>query len=335
MTNLKSKLIELAIVFILGIVAMQMSVNASNENIQILEKATGDYIIYIKDNLDTDFEFAFSNDVSADKSTLTYYSAETDSAETNANKVAFVNNVTKSLFTNTTYMWVRNGTDYILEDIEVDLSKAIHEYDLQYAASLTKIIKVDTTKTNTTEETINGKKVTTTVGKVVLTEPGDYSYLLIEEPYSEDYTKLINLATRISKFNSQTDMYTQIQVYSEFLNKFRELMPNQLAEWTKVQGNEILQPEDSEDGEKYILWIKEEGSSTQALNEDSLTQALNLDIQFLTSHKQYSEEKIMEKITTKSPITYDNNTLLIVLTILVIAIIIVCIRIKILNKKVK
>ena len=38
MTNLKSKLIILAIVFILGIIAIQMSVNASNENIQILEK---------------------------------------------------------------------------------------------------------------------------------------------------------------------------------------------------------------------------------------------------------------------------------------------------------
>ena len=81
MTNLKSKLIVLAIVFILGIIAIQMSVNASNENIQILEKTTGDYIIYIKDNLDTDFEFAFSNDASADKNALTYYSAETDSAE--------------------------------------------------------------------------------------------------------------------------------------------------------------------------------------------------------------------------------------------------------------
>lgn len=326
MTNLKSKLIVLAIVFILGIIAIQMSVNASNENIQILEKTTGDYIIYIKDNLDTDFEFAFSNDASADKNALTYYSAETDSAESDANKVAFVNNVTKSLFTNTTYMWVKNGTDYILEGVEIDLSKAIHEYDLQHAATLTKIIKVDTTKTNTTEETVDGKKVTKTVGKVVLTEPGNYSYILIEEPSSDDYTKLMDLATRISKFNSQTDMYTQIQVYSEFLSKFKNLVPNQEADWKEVQENEILQPENSEDGEKYILWIKQ---------KDPATQTLNLDIQFLTSHKEYSEEKIMEKITTKLPVTYDNNTLLIVLAVLVLAIIVVCIRIKMLNKKEK
>ena len=46
-----------------------------------------------------------------------------------------------------------------------------------------------------------------------------------------------------------------------------------------------------------------------------------------------SEEKIMEKITTKLPITYDNNTLLIVLGILVVLTTVVFIRIRILNKK--
>lgn len=321
MTNLRSKLIILAIIFMLGLIAIQTSVYASNENIQILKKNTGDYIIYVKDNLNTDFEFAFSNDKSADETALSYCDAQED---TNGNKIAFVNRTTKDLFLAPTYMWVRRGTDYVLEAVEVDLSKAINENDLQYAANLTKIIKVDTSKTNTTEETIDGKKVTTTVGKVVLTEQGDYSYILIEEPNSEDYAKLTDLATRISKFNSETDMYTQIQVYSEFFNKFNSLAPNDTAEWTKVKENEILQPEDSEDGEKYILWIK-----------DDTNQETTLDIQFLTSHKEYSEEKIIEKITTKLPVTYDNNTLLIVLAILIIAIIVVSIRIKLLNKKEK
>jgi len=321
MTNLKYKLIIVAIIFILGLIAIHTSVFASNENVQILEKNTGDYIIYVKDNLNTDFEFAFSNDKLADKNILTYYSAETDS---NGNKIAFVNSETISLFSAPTYMWVKTEADYVLEGIEIDLSKAINENDLQIAANLTKIIKVDTTKTNTIEETIDGKKVTTTVGKVVLTEQGDYSYILIEEPDSEDYDKLTELATRISKFNSETDMYTQIQVYSEFFNKFKFLAPNNAAEWIKVENNEIFQPEDSEDGEKYILWIKQDDGTTE-----------KLDIQFLTSYKEYSEEKIVETITTKLPVTYDNNILLIVLAILVAAIIFVCIRIKMLSKKEK
>lgn len=321
MTNLKSKLIILAIIFVLGLIAIQTSVFASNENIQILEKNTGDYIIYVKDNLNADFEFAFSNDLNADKETLSYYLAETDS---NGNKIAFVNSATISLFSAPTYMWVKVGTDYIVEGVEVDLSKAINENDLQIAANLTKTIKVDTTKTNTTEETIDGKKVTTTVGKVVLTEQGDYSYILIKETDSEKYAKLTDLATRISKFNSETNMYTQIQVYSEFFNKSKELAPDNAAEWIKVENNEILQPADSEDGEKYILWIKQDNGTTE-----------KLDIQFLTSYKEYSEEKIVEKITTKLPVTYDNNILLIVFDVLIVAIIFVCIRIKMLNKKEK
>lgn len=319
MTNLKSKLIILAIIFMLGIIVIQTSIFASNENVQILEKNTGDYIIYVKDNLNTEFEFAFSNDVSADKNVLTYYSAETDS---NGNKIAFVNSATISLFSNPTYMWARVGTEYVLEGIEIDLAKAINENDLQIAANLTKTIKVDTTKTNTTEETIDGKKITTTVGKVVLTEQGDYSYILIKE--TEEYAKLADLATRISKFNSETDMYTKVQVYSEFFNKAKELLPSNTAEWIKVENNEILQPENSENGEEYILWIKQDGATAE-----------KLDIQFLTSYKEYSEEKIIETITTKLPVTYDNNILLIVLAVLILAIIVVCIRIKMLNKKEK
>lgn len=332
MVNFKFKTIILLIFTFIVIFGFGGIVNASNENIQILEKNTKDYIIYVKDNLDTDFEFAFSNDMSADKNTLTYYSAETDSPEANANKVAFVNSATKSLFLAPTYMWVRVGTNYILEGEKIDLSKAINEDDLQTVANLTKTIKVDTTKTNTKEETIDGKKVTTTTGKVVLTEEGDYSYILIEAKNSDDYIKLTDLATRISKFNSETDMYTQIQVYSEFFNKFKSLAPNESTEWKKVNENEILQPEDSEDGEKYVLWIKQEKSTTKE-QEDSITSII--DIQFLTSYKKYSEEKIIETITTKLPVTYDNNTLLVVLAILVFAIIVVCIRIKMLSKKEK
>ena len=84
-----------------------------------------------------------------------------------------------------------------------------------------------------------------------------------------------------------------------------------------------MQPEDAEDGEQYILWIRESQNN----------QTTKLDIQFLTSRKQYSEERIIETITTKLPITYDNNTLLIVLAILILVSVVVCIRIKTLKNK--
>ncbi len=321
-----SKLIVLIIAFLLSIVIMQISVYATNENIEILEKSNGDYLIYIKDNLNNDFEFAFSNVANADKNSLSYMDSETDGTGENASKVAYVNSVTKALFNQPTYMWARIGTNYILEGVQVDLSKAMHEYDLQYAASLTKEIDVDTTKTNTVKETIDGKEITTTVGKVVLTninENANYSYILVKLPNSQEYNKLMDLATRVSKFNSTTNMYTRINIYNEFLNTFNNLIPSDTDNWIDVQENEILQPEDAEDGEQYILWIRESQNN----------QTTKLDIQFLTSHKQYSEERIIETITTKLPITYDNNTLLIVLAILILVSVVVCIRIKTLKNK--
>ena len=58
-----------------------------------------------------------------------------------------------------------------------------------------------------------------------------------------------------------------------------------------------------------------------------------LDVQFMTS--KYEEEKVTEKITTKLPVTYDDNRLLIVLAVLVIATIVVSVRISSLKKEEK
>ena len=130
----------------------------------------------------------------------------------------------------------------------------------------------------------------------------------------------MKLATRISKINSKTDMYTQIETYSEFLKLFNSLKPNSEAGWIKADKNVIYQPEDAEDGEEYVLWIKDNNTG-------------DIDVQFLSSTKKESTEKVKETITTKLPVTYDNNTLLIVFAILIILIVVVAIRIKYLNKK--
>lgn len=327
MVKLKSKLIISTIVFILALITMQLSIYAANENIEIVQKSNSDYLIYIKDNLNTDFKFAFSNNKNEDKDILTFKKAETDSIEQNANKIAFVNSTTISLFTNPTYMWVKDETDnYIVEGIEIDLNQAISENELKSIESVTKIIPADTKQTTTTETEEDGKKVTTTVGKVVLPETQvDYEYILVELPNSIEYNNLMKLATRISKFNSETDMYTKINVYKEFNRLVTELRPDSnTSKWIEADGNEIEQPADAENGTQYVLWINEN-------NGESSKQ----DVHFLTSYKEVSEERIIEKITTKLPVTYDNNMLLVVLAILIIATIVVCIRIKTLSKKEK
>ena len=326
MSKSKTKLIISAIVFTLVIIAMQLSIYATNEDIEIVQKSNNDYLIYVRDNLNTDFKFAFSNNKNEDRALLTFKKAETDSTEEGANKIAFVNSTTINLFTTPTYMWVKDSNEnYIIDGIQVDLKEGITEEKLRNISNITKVIPVDTKQTNTTETEVDGKKITTTVGKVVLPKTqGNYEYIIVKLPYTAEYEKLMKLAMRISKFNNETDMYTKISIYKDFNKLIEELRPNFTSNWTKVENNEIEQPKDAEDGTQYVLWINEN-------NENDSKQ----DVQFLTSNKEVSEEKVIEKITTKLPVTYDNNILLIVLVILVIVAIIVCVRIKILSKKEK
>lgn len=326
MTKLKSKLIISAIVFALALITMQLSIFAANENIKIVKNSSSDYLIYIKDNLNSDFEFAFSNNQNEEKSSLTFKKAETDSTSDNANKIAFVNSTTIELFKNPTYMWVKDTKEnYIINGIQIDLTQAISKEKIEAIANVTKLIPVDTKQTNTTTTQVDGKTITTTIGKVVLPKTeGNYEYTIVKLPYSSEYENLVKLATKISKLNNETDMYTKISVYKEFNGLVEKLRPNATSNWEKVEKNEIEQPADAEDGTQYVLWLKENNGNNS-----------KQDVQFLTSQKEVSEEKIIEKITTKLPVTYDNNTLLIVLAVLIIVAIIVCIRIKVLSKKEK
>ena len=313
----KVKLLLFTTIITLSILMLPKMVYAKNEDIKIVKDNSENYMIYIKGNEHTDFEFAFSNDKSVDKTSLSYIPAAKDSSKQDANRIAFINNRTE----NANYLWVRNGEKYILEGVNIDLSDAIDKSDIEKGTRITKIIEADSTKTSTTEKIENEIKITTTVGNVALkNENGNYSYIIIKLPNSEEYNEFMKIATKISKLNSNTDMYTQIDLYSRFFRLFESLKPNETAGWVKADKNIIYQPEDSQNGDEYIVWIKD--------NETNDT-----DVQFLTSTKKISEEKIKEALTTKLPVTYDNNILLIVFGIVIVLIIAVSIRIIFLNKK--
>ena len=312
MRNLKFKIILLVGIFTL-ILLLGLPVNASNENIQIVKQSDTEYLIYINEHLDSTFEFAFSDSNTADKDTLTYLSAATDSAE-GGNYIAYINSYT----TENKYMWAKDeeGT-YFVEGVELDLSKAITADELSQIQTVTKKIAVDTDQVQVEEKTIDGNKVKVTTGKVVFENEGDYEYQIVKLPNTTEYNEIMDLAERISKINNETDMYTKLGLYIIFNNLYNTLSLNLLEEnWVDVQNNEILQPEDTKNGDKYVLWVRE---------------GKTIDAQFLTS--KYEEEKVVEQITTKLPVTYDNNTLLIVLVALVIATIVVSIRIKSLKKE--
>ena len=318
MLSYKTKLTVSTIIAILfiSILGMIYTVNGANENIQIIKKSGNEYLIYISEHMDSQFEFAFSNDQGADKETLGYKSSILDSTS-EKNNVAYIDNsLYTTYFSGKTYFWARDlSGKYFAEKVEVDLSKAIEESNVNLINNLTKIIKVDTKNTITTSEVVNEVKVTKTVGKVDVLEEGTTYYQLVKLPASEDYNEFMKTAEKIANDKIENNMYAKLEVANKFSNYYNRLVPDiDDANWIKVNNNTILQPEESHNGEQYILWLKTENNREN-----------KIDVQFLTCFEDYKPEVISEKITTKLPVTYDNPILFIILAVLVVAFVVVLI----------
>ena len=318
MLSYKTKLtvsIIIAILFI-SILGIIYTVNGANENIQIIKKSGNEYLIYISEHMDSQFEFAFSNDQGADKETLGYKSSILDSTS-EKNNVAYIDNsLYTTYFSGKTYFWARDlSGKYFAEKVEVDLSKAIEESNVNLINNLTKIIKVDTKNTITTSEVVNEVKVTKTVGKVDVLEEGTTYYQLVKLPASEEYNEFMKTAEKIANDKIENNMYAKLEVANKFSDYYNRLVPDiDDANWIKVNNNTILQPEESHNGEQYILWLKTENNHEN-----------KIDVQFLTCFEDYKPEVISEKITTKLPVTYDNPILFIILAVLVVAFVVVLI----------
>lgn len=316
MKSSKLKLMLIGFIFVLGII-ISTSVLAANEDVQILKKSDSEYMIYISEHLDSSFEFAFSNDKNSNKEELNYKNAATDTAEENANYIAYVDESLHSeYFGKTAYLWARtlNG-EYFAQGIEINLADSTTESEVEIANNITKTIKVDTTNTVTTTEMVDDVKVTKTVGKVDVLEEGTTYYQLVKLPSkTEDYNQFMKVAEQIANSKVEDNMYAELEVASTFAELYERLVPEVTdSNWVKVENNIVLQPEEAEDGEQYILWLKNETS------EDT-----KLDAQFLTCFADYKPEVISEKVVTKLPVTADDPTLFIILAILVVALIVVC-----------
>lgn len=325
MKHSKLKLMLAIIIFSILVVSVT-SIFATNEKIQILQKANEEYMIYIQNHLEESFEFAFSNDKNANKEELSYRNAATDTAEEGANYIAYVDeNLYKMYFAQSTYLWARSldGT-YFVEGIEVQLNDSITDEEAELANNITKIIQVDTTQIlNKPTEIINGVETTKTVGKVAVQEEGTTYYQLLKVPNDGKYSEFIKLAEKISNNQIQNNIYSKLEVAKEFSKLYQELVPATTdANWTLVENNEILQPEEAKDDEQYILWLKNENGNN-----------IKLDVQFLNCFEDYKKEVISEKVTTKLPVTADDPTLFIILAALVVVLIVVLIIRKVAIKK--
>ena len=168
MIKLRLKLfISMILAIVIGIFAFQTSSNASNENIEIIQKDTNDYIIYVKDCLDKEFQFSFSDNKNESQENLKFKKAETDSSKENANKIAYVNKATINLFNKTTYMWIKDEQGKIIVNgVEINLKDSIKEEELKDISNITKIIPINIEQTTSSITDKNGKTVTKKIGNV-------------------------------------------------------------------------------------------------------------------------------------------------------------------------
>lgn len=316
----KIKIFITMLIIVASVLLMPVFSYGANEELVIVKESEEQYIIYLKEYLREEFEFAFSNDNSIDVTTLSFIDSALDAPEEEANNIAYVDSSNVAMFTNKTYMWIKANGEIKVSAREIDLADNITKLELEGVGETSKIIPIELEQKEIVNEVNEeGTKITETVGVVkVIKEISNGNYQLIKRESTTETDNLFALAELIEK-NEFTDTYTKIKASKEFVELNNEQYNNLKSEnWKTIEESTVEQPIDAQTGDQYILWIK--GDNIQ-------------DVHFLTSYREYDEEFIQEEVKQKLPYTYDNNTILIALGIVVVAIVVVAIRIAILKKK--
>lgn len=318
----------LLIVAIMMLALLQFPVKAKESSTKII-KTTDEFLIYNQDLLQESFKFAFTDEKDIEENKLNYINSVEDSEK---NNIAYVNEeIYDSYFLNKdeVFMWAKRGEEVIVKAEKINLDEAITQANIDYASNTTKRISTKISE-EMKEEIIDGVKKTTTVGVLnIIPEEGySYEYKIINPQENKEYQEFLALSKEIAKLKENTNSYENILKLNNFYEQYNKLVPE---EWTTVEENKVKQPESSENGEEYIIWLK---ATNQ--NGEEIT-----DVQFMTcvreENKEYVPEVIEEKKVVKLPVTFDFNIVLwIIFVIVVLAIIVLLvIRKKISNKEEK
>lgn len=336
MKKLFKEISIITFITIMLISLLQFPVNATNEELEIV-KTESQYLLYDETIMQNEFEFAFSSESTTDSSTLNFIKSITDTDE-KPNNVAYVDSDLEDTYFKDAdgnsvnqYMWIRQNGE-ISGPVLVDLSTAITQEIIDFVSGtvvdgnrvngITTRIPVTIGQEEREPVTEGNTTVTTTVGYLQI-EPQEgytYEYQLIELP-NENYTRFVELAKEISNFTENSNSYANISKINEFYNLYNSLIPEN---WENVVDNRIDQPEEARNGEEYVVWVKATNS-----NGDEI-----VDVQFMTSVREETErtstETVTEEVTTTTrlPVTFDSNMILIIVFAVIIVAIIVLLIIK-------
>ena len=306
--------ITFIILMTIAIIAIGGNVLAVNEEYTILKKTNEEYVIYIKASIDKEFEFAYTNKVLENDEELDYIKSAKDSKD--GAIIAYVDeNLYKKYFENAknTYIWAKSGEEYLAKGLQVDLSNAVTEDMVKFVENTTKRIAVNTENKDVSITEKDGIKYTTTTGKIEIKDDSNFSYYYVMTDISkvEEYAKLMNLAEKINKMNSDNTSI-KLDNSKEFYELYTKLLSNVNSDaWIKAENMQISQPKESKNGDKYVVWIKQ-GEGEKVI----------YDVQFMTCYqeedKQYIKEDKVIKETSKLPITYDSIALFVILGVAIV-----------------
>lgn len=297
METTKKMLVAVILFIILLFAVLPITSFASNTNFIIVDKKDNNYSIYLRETLNSSFEFAFSKEQNTKN--LNYINSAQDS---HGNQVAYIDEELKSKFFDSepTYIWVKQQNKEIISGEKIELKEAKNIDNISQIQNITKRITV---QTNAEDEKIkiNGKQ-------------GIKYYYQIKPINSSEFDKeLAEIIEKISSFDDNTSYYLKLDTYSTLNNLYNRLVPNgNDGNWMEVKNLEIIKPYEAKENQKYLLWIKDEKGT--------------VDVQILTAYvKQITNvenKEITKQTVTNLPVTYDNTTILfIALGIVIIAII--------------
>ena len=322
-------LIGLVLIF-LSLMLCQNVVLATTLDTAVLEKETG-YIVYVEGYYEKDFEFTFSSKPDATLSELEFKSNAKDT-ETGRN-IAYIEGSVSEDSKNYLYVRVKNSetNEYVLEveGLEVDIKTSVTEEDVSYVKETTKRVNVEIGTEKIRDERVEEILYTTIVGKLTIIdedlENNTYSYAMIPVAENEKAKELMVLAETVANQNEETDIMEIIHSTRKFLDLYNELIP---TEWNEVTDSKIMQPDDAENGDKYVVFIKKAGKERAEI----------LDAQFMTSVKEVwtddEYEQDTREVVTKLPVTGESIAIFIVLGVAVVLLVVLLV-IKKKNKKTK
>ena len=329
MKNFKAKLTGAIVLFMIIMLVPMIVLAVTNENVQIIsntdEQGNKEYIVYIQELMQTNFASAVSNSASTPEQDLTFVTAR----DGEGNYVAQID--ANAVTGETTYLYVKYDGQESTEVLELDLSNALDKTNMEYVENTTKRIGTETVSDLVEiDEEIDGVQTTLTVGglKITDTDNATYQYQLMKVNEGTSYSRLVELANELNSENyDQKDMYSKIQLTSEFYTLYNQLIER--ATWEAVVNNEIRQPSDAVDGDQYVVLIR------KTAEDGTVTTDAKLMVSQITPYEEREdvEETRTVQETARLPITGDSIVLFVALAVVVIALIIVFVRMKKLNKK--